>query len=44
MIEKNPRCMKTWNCISLNIRFDSMEDSIKMTDELMQFPTILRPF
>jgi hypothetical protein len=38
MIEKKSALYEDLDLYFLNIRFDSMEDSIKMTDELMQFP------
>lgn len=38
MIEKKSALYEDLELYFLNIRFDSMEDSIKMTDELMQFP------
>jgi hypothetical protein len=38
MIEKKSALFEDLELYFLNIRFDSMEDSIKMTDELMQFP------
>jgi hypothetical protein len=38
MIEKKSALYEDLELYFLNIRFDSMEDSIKMTDELMQYP------
>jgi hypothetical protein len=38
MIEKKSALYEDLELYFLNIRFDGMEDSIKMTDELMQFP------
>jgi hypothetical protein len=38
MIEKKSALYDDLELYFLNIHFDSMEDSIKMTDELMQFP------
>ena len=38
MIEKKSVLYTDLELYFLNIRFDGMEDSIKMTDELMQFP------
>ncbi len=38
MIEKQSALYEDLELYFLNIRFDSMEDSIKITDELMQFP------
>ncbi|MEJ0079851.1 MAG: DUF3822 family protein [Puia sp.] len=38
MIEKKSVLYEDLELYFLQIRFDSMEDSIKMTDELMQFP------
>jgi hypothetical protein len=39
MVEKKSALYEDLELYFLNIRFDSMEDSIKMTDELMQFPS-----
>ena len=38
MIEKKSALYEDLDLYFMNIRFDTMEDSIKMTDELMQFP------
>jgi hypothetical protein len=38
MIEKKSALYEDLDMYFMNIRFDGMEDSIKMTDELMQFP------
>ena len=38
MIEKKSVLYEDLELYFMNIRFDSMEDSIKITDELMQFP------
>ena len=38
MIEKKSALYDDLELYFINIRFDGMEDSIKMTDELMQFP------
>jgi Protein of unknown function (DUF3822) len=38
MIEKKSALYEDLELYFLNIRFDGMEDSIKMTDELMQYP------
>jgi Protein of unknown function (DUF3822) len=38
MIDKKSALYEDLELYFLNVRFDSMEDSIKMTDELMQFP------
>jgi len=38
MIEKKSALYEDLELYFLHIRFDSMEDSIRMTDELMQFP------
>jgi hypothetical protein len=38
MVEKKSALYDDLELYFLNIRFDSMEDSIKMTDELIQYP------
>ncbi len=38
MVEKKSALYEDLELYFLNIRFDSMEDSIKITDELMQYP------